>query len=80
MITELCFMQSTRVVSTPSDAEGSLQISVKAEGITILITFTPSNDSQAISVYPIEVTACAEPGMYILVMSINQQYIAGCLQ
>jgi len=70
MITELCFIQGTPIKVTPDD-DGKVEIPVGEEGTTIVITFTPSNPDKPIFVHPVEVTACAEPGMYLLLISIN---------
>ena len=54
------------------DENGNVEIPVGVEGTTIVVTFTPSDPNEPIFVGPIEVTACAEPGMYLLVICMNQ--------
>jgi len=58
-------MQGTPIKVTPDKESGKVEIPVGEEGTTIVLTFTPSNPNKTIYVHPIEVTACAEPGMYI---------------
>lgn len=42
--------------------DGTVTVPVGAEGTILIIRFVPENDANPISVSPIEVTACAEPG------------------
>jgi hypothetical protein len=55
------YIQSEPTKLTPNE-DGTIDIPVTDDGSKIIITFEPSDPTQSISVSPIEVTACAEPG------------------
>ena len=56
-----CHIQVELDPITPNE-DGTVDIPVSDEGTKLIITFEPSEPSEPISVSPIEVTACAEPG------------------
>lgn len=58
----VCFqMQGEPTTVTPNE-DGTVDIPVSDDGTKIIVTFEPSDPSKPVSVSPIEVTACAEPG------------------
>ena len=72
MIKKQLFLFQGTPINATTDENGTAEIPVGEEGATIVVTFTPSDPNEPISVGPIEVKACAEPGMYLLVICINQ--------
>lgn len=52
--------------SIAPDENGVVEVPIEADGTKIVVTFSRSEPSTPISVGPIEVTACAEPGSFSL--------------
>ena len=54
------------------DEDGSIEVEIEEEGSSIVIKFEEEAD-ETISVGPVEVKACAEPGKYHLSHSANSE-------
>ena len=59
----MCFYIQVELDPITPNEDGTVDLPVTDVGTKLIITFEPSEPSEPISVSPIEVTACAEPGI-----------------
>ena len=59
---DICFHIQVELDPITPNEDGTVDLPVTDVGTKLIITFEPSEPSEPISISPIEVTACAEPG------------------